>query len=254
MANQPPIPSTWPELIARDERRMEGIAEAMEERLEEDLPDAPPDLRPVHLASAGNQLTLVAAVAGPSRVVAWLPRLAPYYAEALRTFDTDKRTPTGAVATLSYRHVWSCVEPLPRDLPDPEPAWLPKMVPLKAQLDENEQYRLAFAAVASGQPELAPKLLGGTPLPAAPKPGETFGMAVGPFIRYLGAASREELSAADVEPAWRSFLGGFPFQLAAGILDWTLLLYAARVVHARIGGAPVETTAGWLHDEVRRQR
>jgi hypothetical protein len=76
-------------------------------------------------------------------------------------------------------------------------------------------------------------------------------MAVGPFIRYLGAAARSRLSSDDVAPAWRDFLRGFPFQLAARILDYALLLQAARAVHAVVGGAPSETTAAWLHDEVR---
>jgi hypothetical protein len=113
-------------------------------------------------------------------------------------------------------------------------------------LVEPFRHTTGLAAVATGRTALVPKCVRGGKLPARFKAGESFQFNVPGFVRYLAVAADKGAAAADVEPAWLDFVSAFPHKLAAETLDWSDLLWAARIYYHGFEKRPAADVVGAL--------
>jgi hypothetical protein len=243
------IPTTWPELLQRGEANLARYEEGIGRQLKmmDDDDDAPTQL------NAGARGAANVAVTGsPERAAKIVHAWMRGFRTALEVIERPAKDAVGTHGAITFAGVGACVGAPPPGGDEVAAKWLPNLLTAKDRLTEAQQYAMAIAAAYEGLDDLVPEWLGGTPLPDAPKPGETFGVAVAPVIRYLAAAARKRLGPEAVRPAWRALLQSFPFQFQADTLNWVQLMLLARLVHARIGGAPVGEVGAWLHGEVRR--
>ena len=70
-------------------------------------------------------------------------------------------------------------------------------------------------------------------------------------MRHLAGAVETGASFTDVAPAWRDFVGNLNGHEDTRQIDRATQYWIARVVHHRIGGAPLGSVAQWLHEQVR---
>jgi hypothetical protein len=102
-------------------------------------------------------------------------------------------------------------------------AWLDEL-----HADDPELERqLAFVVPAVGSDRTLRELVDAGPTGAPVPQPEDFGPAIASAV----------LTGDTIEAAWREWLASAPDWLSSGLLEWQDLLWAARAVYARIGGA-----------------
>jgi hypothetical protein len=82
--------------------------------------------------------------------------------------------------------------------------------------------------------------------------GATFGFNVQALLGHFAAAVENRAPAQAVAAAWDEMLANYDTLHQGGSARLGTLLWAARVVHHRIGGAPLREVAQRLQDDVRR--
>lgn len=83
-------------------------------------------------------------------------------------------------------------------------------------------------------------------------PGATFELNVQGFLGHLAAGVEQHAALADCEPAWHQLLANFPILERAYSLDSASLVWIAIILHHRIAGQPLATSADYLRDSVAR--
>lgn len=141
-----------------------------------------------------------------------------------------------ADATLDVFRDWLGRMQLTRDDPNMFEVWSAGFAALA--LDERDTYRTI--AARAGEAKLAFT------------PGETFGFNMQALLGHLAAAVENDASLADVTPAWQELLGNYGTLYDGASVRPGMLLWAARVVHHRIAGAPIGEVALRLHDDIRQ--
>ncbi|MEJ7600091.1 MAG: hypothetical protein WKG01_19440, partial [Kofleriaceae bacterium] len=109
-----------------------------------------------------------------------------------------------------------------------------------------------FAALALDVRKLYRTLGGEEPnQPLKLEPSRGFGGNVQGLLRHFGAAVEHRAGFAAIEPAWRDLVDNLERHEQSGQLRRATLFWIARVVHHRIGGAPLGEVAQWLHEQIR---
>ena len=81
-------------------------------------------------------------------------------------------------------------------------------------------------------------------------PGQQFQFNMQGLVAHLAGAVVHGASFADVEPAWRENLDCFPVLQGSLMASWASLLWAARLVHHEVGGAPMKDVARLVYEDV----
>jgi hypothetical protein len=82
------------------------------------------------------------------------------------------------------------------------------------------------------------------------QPGQTFEFNLQGLMEHLAAAIEAGAKLDGVRPAWQDFLRQLDKLRAANTVDPGTVLWIARVVHHRIGGAPLGQVARRAHDDI----
>jgi hypothetical protein len=246
------IPVTWSELLAES-----GPSARYEMDYLRSLParlaSRPPRAVTITLGSAADTFSIAEIVLGPAECLPLFPPLEEHLVRALGEFEGGIRRGSAvrAVGLLNYLNAARCCgAEVPSQADGVEPVWLQQIAQFQGDLTESESKTMALAVLASALVDLVPTFIGGAPVLADFKPGETFGFNVQGFVRYVAAAIRAGAASEAVELAWRDFVDSFPRKLASQTLGWVDLLWAARSMMVHFEHRPVETVAAALHEFV----
>lgn len=141
-----------------------------------------------------------------------------------------------ADATKDIFRDWLARMELDRNTPNMDEVWSAGFAALA--LDERPTYRRVAACA------------GEATLPFTP--GETFGFNLQALLGHMAAAVENKASLADVTPAWHELLGNYHLLYDTSSIRPGTLLWMARVVHHRIGGAPLGEVGQRLQDDIRQ--
>ena len=115
--------------------------------------------------------------------------------------------------------------------------------------DASTYWSKGFAALALDDKKICSKYLNSS-LPF--EPGATYEFNLQTFITMLANAIAHHALAESIVPAYEAVLANYPIFKSASTLEITSLFWIARVVHHRIGGAPLGDVAKLLHDTLWR--
>jgi hypothetical protein len=131
--------------------------------------------------------------------------------------------------------------------------WLPRADVSRNDAQAFWYWTVGFAALALDDRPTYRRIAGHGKDEALPwDPGATFEFNVQGLLAHLAAAVERKVGLKDVAPAWENLLESFPALREADSLDPGALLWVARVVHHRIGGARLGQVAGHAHDDIWR--
>ena len=88
--------------------------------------------------------------------------------------------------------------------------------------------------------------------PLTATPSEAFGGNLQGLLCHLAGAIESGAGEGAVEPAWRDFVANLRRHESSHQADRATPFWVARVVHHRIGGAPLGGVAQWLHEQIQR--
>lgn len=243
------VPLTWPELLAFggsnvDDTLEEGIPRVLKLMAETGDND--------FFETLARNLARCVLCAGIDRSISMIKAAAQALAPALPDFrrGIDKDNCDAASGVLDFVNLLRCTgEPAPAEVD--EAAWLAAISKFDDEFSEKRLNTLTLAALAAGQPELVPKLIGGGRLPKTFKPGETFQFNVQGFTRYMAVAMQHGAEAEDAGPAWGEFVAVFPRKLATDTLDWIDPFWATRAFMVHFEKRDAGEVAQSLYDYVR---
>jgi hypothetical protein len=244
------IPTTWPELHAhlqvRNEEDQRSLATRAVARMQKRIPQTP--MGRLFIGAAEN-LSRIAILVGPEACRPIVAAHAPFFAVAVEEaarIGTPGASPLIQLTLLSYGNVVRCSGAASGALSIDELAMVERIVRGKDELGEFEQEELAAACVVVGAPQRAMEVLEHDTWPAF-KPGVKFDANIAGLLDYLCAALASGAPASDVQAAWHDLHALFPWKLSAETITWSTLLWIARAVVGRIGGAPDAEIAGIVH-------
>ncbi|MCY1042081.1 hypothetical protein OV208_12210 [Corallococcus sp. bb12-1] len=245
-------PSTWSDLFGSGGRQGADAKELITRLTPSVLARANAPMRKV--GTVINTLSRAIVLCGPTEGRALAEPLAllaePALEQVARGFED--LMPVQVVDTLSFVNTLECL-----GLEDgllartPVETWLEALMKAHRTLHEEMAYRCGLVSLAQGLPDLAARFVGGDKLPATFTPGQTFGLNVQGFVRYLATALRQQARAEEVRPAWDMFVEVFPLKSAADTLEWKDLFWAARAYHVGFEHRPVAEVAEALHSRVK---
>jgi hypothetical protein len=187
---------------------------------------------------------------GPTRIAEVAPRIVPLVKRAItaRSDEEDKSIAELGVANLA--NLFACCGYPDETLPASD--WLSEIRTYPHDEDTSFHWNKAFAALALDQQKLYRALAGCEPTePLTMTPSDRFGGNLQGLLRHFAAAVEHASSFAAVEPAWRDFLANLRRHSSAHQIDRATPFWIARVVHHRIGGAPLGSVAQWLHEQIK---
>ena len=249
--------ATWPELLQASQEQVtlglqliQGVPAQVEAV-------APPSLVAGSFVAPAETLAMATVVAGPEACAEAIHALVPLVPRVLEEFapGVNATNRVEAIHLLAFFNTAQCsgaqLSPvrgaLPRAVFAAERTWPGELAGHLAELSERQRERVAYAALAVGEIELVPALLGGEPLPEAFVPESEVDPRPGPFLRYLATAVRDIAPREEVEPVWLAMAESFPEQVAAGTMDWAELIYAARIYLTRFRGDSLSTVTNSMH-------
>lgn len=252
-SSSPGVPVAWSALIAEARTELPTHVESLSGPGTRMGMLASGSARAMEFTFGAEALSMLAVVEGAAACLPHLELLDPFAVAVIRELDAGitKDDASLALAVLSYVNVDRCCGvAITEDAALAESRWLRTMASRPEWLSEDERRTAALAAAAAGMSPLVPVLIGGRDLPLPFAPHQTFGFNVQGFARYLASGFERGASAADVEPAWQSFLSAFPHSLAAGSITWPDLLWAGRAVVTHFKGRPAHEVADVIHKSV----
>ncbi|RKH12576.1 hypothetical protein D7V97_08025 [Corallococcus sp. CA053C] len=208
-----------------------------------------------HLVTLANILSAQVVLNGAAAARTAGRELAPLCKPALQQQQSNfqkRDAPDVAIHVLSFVNAAEVCGLVEGQLKaSPALTWLKALAKKPQDQEDLLLYRCGWIALALGEPELAARLVGGGALPGSFTPGEQFGFNVQGFIRYLAAGLEQKASAADMRPAWQSYVEGFPLNMASQRASWMDLLWAGRVYYAGFEGLPVAEVGEAVHSRVK---
>jgi hypothetical protein len=192
-----------------------------------------------------------AALTAPDKLANVAGALAPIIDRAAAAQDVDEIS----IAVLELLDLANAVECVGGTLAPPTHAafrtWLPRITIRRDDENEMWYWSVGFAALAFDDSATA-RRFAGVDIHASFgfKPGETFGFNLQGLLRHLAGALEVGADLEAIRPAWNECLDNFETQWTAHRVDGATLLWIARVVYARVGGAQVATVAKQIHNEV----
>jgi len=130
-------------------------------------------------------------------------------------------------------------------------SWLRAQAGGAEQLHDSIRWNLALACIAYRQYELSAVFSFGGPFEQKFTPGMSFGPNLQGLIRYLACAVRDQAGFTEVEPAFKNFLTFFPVRFHSKHLNWSHLMWIARICFHQLDNEPVTQVAARLYDCVR---
>lgn len=188
---------------------------------------------------------------GPARIAEVAPRIAPLLRPAVvaRTAKDEKSIAELGVANLA--NLLACCG-YPDDTA-PVSDWLYEIQTYRHDEDVSHHSDKGFAALALDQQKLYRALAGADPTePLTTTPSARFGGNLQGLLRHLAGAVEHAADFASVEPAWRDFVANLNRHEDTRQINRATPFWIARIVHHRIGGAPLGSVAQWLHEEIQR--
>ncbi|MCW5804134.1 MAG: hypothetical protein KIT31_17305 [Deltaproteobacteria bacterium] len=186
---------------------------------------------------------------GPERITPYADRIAPLLGPAFVARAANEPKSIADLGVGQLANLLACC-----GYPDETPAireWLREIRTSSHDESTRRHWERAFAALALDVRPVYRALGGADPKEPLPlEPSRAFGGNVQGLVRYLGAAVEHHLTFAAVEPAWRELLGNFDRHESSRQLFRDTLFWIGRVVHHRIGGAPLGSVAEWVHEQV----
>ncbi|MBX3156756.1 MAG: hypothetical protein KF773_12190 [Deltaproteobacteria bacterium] len=186
---------------------------------------------------------------GPDKITPYADRIAPLLQRALAARAGNEPKSIADLGVGQLANLLACC-----GYPDETPAireWLREIRTSSHDESTREHWEREFAALALDVRPVYRALGGADPKEPLPlEPSRAFGGNVQGLVRYLGAAVEHHLTFAAVEPAWRELLGNFDRHESSRQLFRDTLFWIGRVVHHRIGGAPLGSVAEWVHEQV----
>jgi hypothetical protein len=131
-------------------------------------------------------------------------------------------------------------------------AHLEMMSELGRDLPDDRRFTLALPMIAYEREHLVKGLAGALTIQKRFSAGSEFGHDISSFTGYLAAAVLAKAPRASITPAWIDFLRYLPHRLAIEAVEWSTLLYAARIVHDRFPVPGEKPLGEWLYDQVRQ--
>jgi hypothetical protein len=186
---------------------------------------------------------------GPSRIAPVAARVEPLLppAMAARTTKVPKSAVELGVANLA--NLLACCGH--RDLTAPISEWLSEIQTSKDEEPFDWHWDRGFASLALDRKKLYRALAGvGPDDPLKVEPGKKFGGNLQGLLRHLAAAVEQRAGFAAIEPAWRDLVANLRRHEQSGQIGRATPFWIARIVHHRIGGAPLGEVAGWLHEQI----
>ena len=179
---------------------------------------------------------------GPARIAPVASRVAPLIAPAIAA---KRAAPSKSIAELAVGNLANllacCGYP---DETGPVADWLYQ---IETSKDEETSYRhwdRSFAALALDVRKLYRTLGGESPgKPLELEPSRGFGGNLQGLLRHFGAAVEHGAGFAAIEPAWRDLVANLERHDQSGQISPATTFWIARVVHHRIGGAPLGDVA-----------
>ncbi len=200
---------------------------------------------------------LPAVVVQPHEVRRQLPMLATSVDRAVTRAASERRHARISTAVLEMLDVGNALEcvglPLAASSHEVFRDWLGRMELTRDAASMFEVWSAGLAALALDErPTYRRVAARAQEKTLSFTPGATFGFNIQSLVGHLAAAveNREPLSA--VANAWDELLGNYDTLFQGGSARLGTLLWAARVVHHRIGGVPVGEVAQRLQEDVRR--
>jgi hypothetical protein len=177
----------------------------------------------------------------PNAVAAYLAEIDPNAELEPTLYElTDAANAFGVIGFPSSPELLRSLGPLLPRVPDERdwPRWRWKQGFTAVALDD----RWVWGPIAGYMPN--------DPVPF--HAGATFGPNLQGLLGHLGAARAAKATFADVEPAWRSFMATADPLINMGQLDYSLILWVARIVFHDLGGQPLRDVAQLLHVDIQR--
>lgn len=258
MIVDPGIPTDWPALIRSFEllwRDAAGDPRRITRSLDDSLEDENDFVS--EFCAQGGMLAEAVVLLGPHECAPAFAACAPYQPMAIRA--ARSRLTEDARASLAVLYYFAAAQ-VSGDTLAPAGVsalrtWPARLARERKQLSPVAREALALAALAVGQSNVVPGLVGGGALPKKLSPGKRFAFDTPQFVRYLATACSAGASFDAIAPAWESHLLSFPHKLAAtNLFDrvhrWAALIFAARTTLGALGGLPDVEVAEALHRQL----
>jgi hypothetical protein len=238
-------PVDWPELLAhRTEHLQKHVAQQR---------DSLARLAPGNSAALGNVAGAANSILDALPIIgreACLPLVE--CARAVREREqVDAEASALAPVQLGYANLDVALRALqgPAGTDEREARYLERVYAAKKQLTEQDEFRLAFQALAVGRADIVQGLFG-KDKSASFDPNATFEFHTEAFLRQIARAQSESRPASDVEPAWREFVRLFPRKYAAKTLKLRDFAHASRAVLVQLAGITLTDWPAALRDVV----
>lgn len=197
----------------------------------------------------GDGLATTAALVTPAAVARVAPTIAPVIDQAVAELDRERpRDAALTIAVLKIMNLGNAVEctggTLARASHASFVSWLPRV---NAKRDAPEAlwfWNVAFASIAMGDAALYRRFTGvehGRALPFVARTVVGFNLQA--LAAHLAGAIESGASVDDVMPAFDEFIDNFESHDNAKSANKHVLLWIARIVFHRIGGAPLAEVA-----------
>jgi hypothetical protein len=188
---------------------------------------------------------------GPSRIAEVAPRIAPLVKPAIDALGAKESKSFGELGIASLANLLACC-----GYADETPLmseWLWEIRTYRHDEDVSPHWTKGFAALALDVKKLYRTHVGAEPDEALTMtPSALFGGNLQGLLRHLAGSVETGASVAEVEPAWRDFVANLNRHEDTRQIDRATPFWIARVVHHRIGRAPLGSVAQWLHEEIQR--
>jgi hypothetical protein len=187
---------------------------------------------------------------GPIRIAEVAPRVVPLVKQAIAVRSGEENKSIAELGVANLANLFACC-----GYPDettPTSDWLSEIRTYPHDEDTSFHWNKAFAALAVDQQKLYLALAGYDPTePLTMTPSARFGGNLQGLLRHFAGAVEHGADFAAVEPAWRDFVANLNRHEDTRQIDRATPFWIARVVHHRIGGAPLGSVAQWLHEQIR---
>lgn len=188
---------------------------------------------------------------GPNRIADLAPRVMPLLRPAIEALNPDEDKSFGELGIASLANLLACC-----GYPDETSLmseWLWEIRTYRHDENVSPHWNKGFAALALDVKKLYRTHAGAEPdEPLSMTPSARFGGNLQGLLRHLAGAVETGATFATVEPAWRDFVVNLNRHEETRQIDRATPFWIARVVHHRIGGAPLGTVAQWLHEQIRQ--
>lgn len=251
------IPENWTDLRAAARGRAADDAHVLgrDGAAASKLLDRPAPVLARVFGSAPDPLARLLATAGAGAARPHLYLLDQALPRLLGHGDAPAESaPMAALHVVSYVGLARCLDAaVPGAAEGLEARWLRILARKPELLDETGRHTAALAAVAVGETDVVPSLVGGGLLRPHTERRSIAGPNIAGLARYWAEVSAAGGGPEVVEDAWWSFLRAFPLTLAADGARWIDLVWAATAMMVRFehrAQAEVATFLPRLIDEL----